>query len=175
MKFNIRMITIRHATENDLPALLEIYNEIILNTTAVWQYDPHTLEMRKEWFAIKKELGHPVLVAEENAIIIGFSTFGPFRQWQGYRFTVENSVYVAAEFRGRGISKLLLSPLIEAAKALNVHAIVAGIEASNEASIALHEKFGFKEVAHFKEVGHKFGKWLDLKFLELIVSDSMIE
>jgi L-amino acid N-acyltransferase len=169
------MITIRDAIEKDLPAMLEIYNEIILNTTAVWQYDPHTLEMRKEWFAIKKQSGHPVFVAEENERIVGFSTFGPFRQWQGYRFTVENSVYVAAGARGRGISKLLMPPLIAAAEALNVHAMVAGIEASNEASIALHEKFGFKEVAHFKEVGHKFGKWMDLKFLELIIRDSRIE
>jgi phosphinothricin acetyltransferase len=169
------MISIRDATENDLPGMLEIYNEIILNTTAVWQYDPHTLEMRKEWFAIKKQLGHPVFVAEQQGVILGFSTFGPFRQWQGYRFTVENSVYVAADYRGWGISKLLMQILIDAARELNVHAIVAGIEASNEASIALHEKFGFKEVAHFKEVGHKFGRWMDLKFLELIVADSMID
>src|SRR6187431_363310 len=110
----IRMMNVRHANENDLPAMLAIYNEIILNTTAVWQYDPHTLEMRQEWFAIKKNLGHPVFVAEDEGDIVGFSTFGPFRQWQGYRFTVENSVYVAAECRGRGISKLLMTPLIDA-------------------------------------------------------------
>ncbi len=165
------MITIREAAEADLPAMLDIYNDIILHTTAVWQYEPHTLEMRKEWFDIKKQLGHPVFVAEENATIVGFSTFGPFRQWQGYRFTVENSVYVAAEARGRGIAKLLMPPLIAAAKELNIHAIVSGIEASNQASIALHEKFGFKEVAHFREVGHNFGRWMDLKFLELIVQE----
>ena len=163
------MITVKYAIEKDLPGMLEIYNEIILNTTAVWQHDPHTLEMRKEWFALKNQLGHPVFVAEENATIVGFSTFGPFRQWQGYRFTVENSVYVAADYRGRGIAKLLIPPLITVAQTLNVHAMVAGIEASNEASIALHEKFGFIEVAHFKEVGHKFGRWMDLKFLELLI------
>ena len=162
-------MNVRHANENDLPAILAIYNDIILNTTAVWQYDPHTLEMRQEWFAIKRELGHPVFVATEQDKIIGFSTFGPFRQWQGCRYTVENSVYVAAESRGKGISKLLMPPLINAARELNMHAIVAGIEASNEVSISLHEKFGFTEVAHFKEVGHKFGQWMDLKFLELIL------
>jgi len=163
------MISIRHANENDLPAMLDIYNEIILNTTAVWHSDPHTLEMRQEWFAIKKEQGYPVFVAEAEGRMVGFSTIGPFRPWIGYRFTVENSVYVAADSRGKGIAKLLLPPLIKAAKELNLHAIVAGIEASNEASIVLHKKFGFEEVAHFKEVGYKFNRWMDLKFLELVV------
>lgn len=163
------MINIRQANEHDLPAMLDIYNEIILNTTAVWHSDPHTLEMRREWFATKKEQGFPVFVAEEEGRMAGFSTFGPFRPWVGYRFTVENSVYVAADSRGKGVAKLLMPPLIDAAKELNLHAIVAGIEASNEASIALHEKFGFVEVAHFKEVGYKFNRWMDLKFLELIV------
>lgn len=164
---NYCMINIRLATENDLPAMLAIYNEIILNTTAVWHSDPHSLAMRQEWFAIKKEQGFPVFVAEETGSLAGFSTIGPFRPWHGYRFTVENSVYVAAASRGKGIAKLLMPPIIGASRELNLHAIVAGIEATNEASIALHTKFGFVEVAHFKEVGYKFERWLDLKFLEL--------
>jgi L-amino acid N-acyltransferase YncA len=163
------MINVRQATWHDLPAMLAIYNHIILHTTAVWQYEPHTLEMRQQWFDIKEALGHPVFVAATEGEIAGFSTFGPFRHWQGYRFTVENSIYVAEQFRGRGISKLLMPPLIDAARKLQIHAMVAGIEATNAASIALHEKFGFVEVAHFKEVGHKFGRWMDLKFLELIL------
>ena len=163
------MINVRHATENDVPAMLEIYNEIILNTTAVWHNEPHTLQMRQEWFALKQEQGYPVFVAEQNSVLAGFSTIGPFRPWVGYRFTVENSVYVSAENRGQGIAKLLIPPVIEAARQLKLHAIVAGIEATNEASIALHNKFGFIEVAHFKEVGFKFNRWMDLKFLELIV------
>lgn len=163
------MITIRAATENDLPSLLVIYNDIIANTTAVWHNDPHTLEMRKEWFALKKQLGHPVFVAEEAGTIVGFSTIGPFRPWPGYRFTVENSIYVAAESRGKGISKLLMPPVMEAARKLGLHAIIAGIESSNKASISLHGKFGFVEVAHFKEVGFKFDKWLDLTFMELVL------
>lgn len=164
------MVNVRRANENDLPAMLAIYNDIILNTTAVWHSEPHTLQMRQDWFALKQEQNHPVFIAEEQDNLVGFSTFGPFRPWHGYRFTVENSVYVAAENRGKGISKLLMPPLIEAARQLNLHAIVAGIEASNEASISLHLKFGFVEVAHFKEVGYKFDRWLDLKFLELIVN-----
>ena len=162
-------INIRNATENDLPQMLEIYNDIIINTTAVWQYDTHTLEMRKEWFKTKQEQGFPVFVAEENGTIVGFSTYGSFRAWQGYKHTVENSVYVASNQRSKGIGKLLMPPLIQAAKRQGIHAIVAGIDGTNEVSIKLHQQFGFIEVAHFKEVGWKFNKWMDLKFLELIV------
>jgi L-amino acid N-acyltransferase len=132
----------------------------------------HTLEMRREWFNQRKQQGFPIFVAEENGKILGFSTFGSFRPWPGYSNTVENSVYVAANARGRGVAKLLMPPLIDAARQLGIHAIVAGIDADNEASIALHKQFGFVEVAHFKEVGWKFGRWLDLKFLELLLSPS---
>ena len=163
------MINVRTADIEDVPGMLAIYNDIILTTTAVWHSEPHTLQMRQEWFTSKKEQGHPVFVAMIGTDLAGFSTFGPFRPWHGYRFTVENSVYVAADHRGKGISKLLMPPLIEAAKKLNLHAIVAGIEATNIASIKLHTMFGFEEVAHFKQVGFKFDRWLDLKFLELVI------
>ena len=163
------MITIRNATENDLQQMLDIYNEIIENTTAVFQYDLHTLKQRKEWFAKKQEENYPVFVAEENNVIVGFSTFGQFRNWQAYQYSVENSVYIKADRRGKGIGKLLLQPLIDAAKQMQLHTIIAGIVADNEASIALHKQFGFVEVAHFKEVGYKFERWLDLKFLQLML------
>jgi phosphinothricin acetyltransferase len=163
------MVTVRNATEEDLPAMLEIYNEIILNTLAVWHEQAHTLAMRKEWFALKKEQGFPVLVAESKGVVLGFATIATFRPWSGFRFTVENSVYVRPENRGQGVAKLLLPALIDAAKQLNIHAIVAGIEATNDISIALHEKFGFIEVAHFKEVGFNFGRWMDLKFMQLTI------
>jgi L-amino acid N-acyltransferase YncA len=164
------MIEIRNAVENDLPIMLEIYNDIIVNTTAVWDHQPHSLEMRQKWFADKKDLGHPVFVAIENGVIVGFSTFGVFRTWSGYRFTAENSVYVKSDCRGRGIGKLLMPPVITAAKEFGLHALVAGIDADNESSIALHQKFGFEKVAHFKQVGFKFDRWLDLVFMELIVT-----
>lgn len=160
-------IKIREAIEDDLPAMLVIYNDIIINTTAVWHEEPHTLAMRQEWFNQRKQQGFPIFVASENTQILGFSTIGPFRPWHGYRYTVENSVYVATESRGKGIARLLMPPIIDAARELKLHAIVAGIEATNTISIALHNKFGFVEVAHFKEVGFKFGRWMDLKFLEL--------
>ena len=163
------MILVRTATANDLPAMLVIYNDIIINTTAVYDYEPHTIEMRRQWFTTKQEQGFPVFVAEENGVIAGFSSFGTFRTWAGFKHTVENSIYVSAEHRGKGIGKLLLPPLIDAAKELKLHAIVAGIDATNDISITLHKKFGFIEVAHFKEVGYKFDRWLDLVFMELIV------
>lgn len=162
-------IKIRNAAEQDLPQLLGIYNEIIANTTAVYDYDPHTLEMRRKWFETKQEQGFPVFVAEEGDNIVGFSSIGPFRAWAAYRYTVENSVYVASDQRGKGIGKLLMPPLIEAALGLNLHTIVAGIDAGNDASIRLHQYFGFEEVAHFRQVGFKFDRWLDLKFLQLII------
>ena len=161
------MITIRQATENDLPQILEIYNDIIKNTTAVYYYEPHTLEMRRQWFMEKQEKGFPVFVAEEEGVVLGMSTVGSFRIPTAYQFTVENTVHVAAHARGKGIGKLLMPPIIEAAKEMKMHAIIAGIDAGNEVSLHLHKSFGFEEVAHFKEVGYKFGRWLDLKFLEL--------
>ncbi len=163
------MITIRNATENDLQQTLEIYNEIIANSTAIFQYEPQTIEMREAWFAEKQEKNFPVFIAEENEVIVGFSTFGQFRNWQAYQFSVENSVYVKADCRGKGIGKLLLQPLIDAAKQMGLHTIIAGIVADNEASLALHKQFGFVETAHFKEVGYKFNRWLDLKFLQLMI------
>jgi phosphinothricin acetyltransferase len=128
--------------------------------------------MRKEWFDQRKQQGFPIFAAIENGKMLGFSSIGPFRPWIGYRYTVENSVYVASDCRGKGVGKLLMEPLINASRELNIHTIVAGIEAENEISIALHKKFGFIEVAHFKEVGFKFGRWLDLKFLELILTSA---
>lgn len=163
------MIIIRPAAEADLPQLLDIYNHVILNTTAVYQYTPQTLEMRRTWYDAKQKDGHPVFAAEEGGKIVGFSSYGPFRAWAAYKYTVENSVYVSEDKRGKGIGKLLLQPLIEAAGRQGLHAIIAGIDASNASSIRLHQSFGFEEVAHFRQVGYKFGRWLDLKFLQLLL------
>jgi len=160
---------IREARQEDLPQLLDIYNDIILNTTAVYDYEPHTLEMRRVWFDTKKQQGFPVFVAEEENKIVGFSSIGPFRAWAAYKYSVENSVYVKSSERGKGIGKLLIPPLIQAAKDMKLHTIIAGIDATNEASIRLHTHFGFKEVANFNEVGWKFERWLDLKFFQLIL------
>ena len=164
------MIIIRYAMETDLENILSIYNDIIVNTTAVYDYEPHSIEMRRNWYQAKQKDGYPVFVATENDKIVGFSSIGPFRPWAAYKHTVENSIYVAAEKRGRGIGKLLLPPLIKASIQMNMHTIIAAIDATNLASIQLHRSFGFEEVAHFKEVGYKFNCWLDVKFLQLLLS-----
>jgi L-amino acid N-acyltransferase len=163
------MIQVRTAQETDLEPILEIYNDAVVNTTAVYDYEPHTLEMRKQWFRIKEAQGYPVFVAEENGKVAGFSSIGPWRAWAAYKYSVENSIYVAADQRGKGIGKKLLEPLIEAAKQLDLHAIIAGIDATNEVSINLHRKFGFTEAGTFKQVGFKFGRWLDLTFMQLLL------
>lgn len=162
-------VNIRDANQTDLPQILAIYNDVIEHTTAVFSYAKHTLEMRVDWFQSRKQGKFPVYIAEYDNEILGFSSYGPFRNWPAYQYTVENSIYVAERHRGEGISKLLMKPLIDQAIGQQYHVIIAGIEASNRVSIRLHESFGFGEVAHFKEVGYKFGKWLDLKFLELIL------
>jgi L-amino acid N-acyltransferase len=166
------MITIRPACEADLPEILEIYNDVILHTTAVYTYEPHTPEMRKAWYDDKVKAGYPVFVAEEEDRVIGLSSYGPFRAWPAYKYTVENSVYVAESSRGKGVARLLMQPLIDAARSQGYHAIIAGIDSSNQPSIRLHWSFGFKEVAHFREVGFKFGRWLDLTFMELLLEGS---
>ena len=165
-------ITIRPAREADLPEILEIYNDVILHTTAVYTYKPHTPAMRKAWYDDKVKAGYPVFVAEEDGRVIGLSSYGPFRAWPAYKYTVENSVYVAESSRGKGVARLLMQPLIDAARNQGYHAIIAGIDSSNEPSIRLHRSFGFEEVAHFREVGYKFGRWLDLTFLELLLEGS---
>jgi L-amino acid N-acyltransferase YncA len=166
------MITIRFARETDLPEILEIYNEVILHTTAVYTYEPQTPEMRKTWYDDKVKAGYPVFVAEEDGRVIGLSSYGPFRAWPAYKYTIENSVYVAESSRGKGVARLLMQPLIDAARSQGYHAIIAGIDSSNEPSIRLHRSFGFGEVAHFREVGYKFGRWLDLTFMELLLEGS---
>lgn len=163
------MVKTRPATEDDIQTILDIYNYAILHTTAVYDYTAHSYEMRKQWFETKRQQGFPVFVAEDESGIVGFSAIGPFRAWAAYQYTVENAIYVKEGQQGKGIGKLLMEPLIEASKKMGIHTIVAGIDADNMASIKLHERFGFEEVAHFKQVGWKFDKWLDLKFLQLIL------
>jgi L-amino acid N-acyltransferase YncA len=163
------MVKTRKANDTDLPQLLSIYNDIILTTTAVFEYKPHTLKMREEWFGSKKQHGFPVIVAEDESEIVGFSSFGPFRNWAAYKYSVENSVYVAKNKRGNGIGKILLEPLIGEARRMEFHTMIASIEATNDSSLRLHQRFGFEPVANFRQVGFKFGRWLDLKFLQLLL------
>jgi L-amino acid N-acyltransferase len=162
-------IEIRPAGTDDLQAMLAIYNHAIINTTAVYDYQPRTSDAQRQWFETKQAQRLPVLVAVDNATIIGFGSFGPFRPWPAYQFTVENSLYVDSAFRRKGAGTALLASLVTAAHTAGYHTMVAGIDATNEASLALHRKVGFEPVAHFREVGWKFERWLDLVFMERLL------
>ncbi len=157
---------IRDARDTDLPEILAIHNDAVLNTTAIWNSTPVDLADRQAWAAARRAAGYPVLVAEREGQVAGYASFGDWRAWEGYRFTVENSIYIRADQRGHGIGSALLAPLIEAATAIGKHVMVAGIEAGNEASIRLHRRHGFEVAGQFREVGQKFGRWLDLVFLQ---------
>ena len=159
-------IEIRAAESADLDAMLGIYNDAIINTTAVYDYQPRTNDSQRQWFETKQAQRLPVFVAHDGATIIGFGSFGPFRLWPAYQFTVENSLYVDSAYRRKGAGTALLASLVSAAQTAGYHAMVAGIDATNEASLALHRKAGFQPVAHFREVGWKFERWLDLVFMQ---------
>lgn len=162
-------IRIRPALENDLPVILDIVNEVIRTSTANYNYDPETLEERRDWLQKKQQSGMPVIVAETDGQTIGFGTYGQFRDRTGYRFTVEHSVYIATPFRSKGVGKRLLETLIQLAKTQGMHIMVAGIDAENTESIAFHRKYGFEPVGHFREIGFKFDRWLDVVFLQLFL------
>ena len=157
---------IRDAVESDLPGLLAIYNDVIATSTAVYTYSPVTLEDRTQWWRARLAQGYPVLVAVNESGVQGFSTFGDFRPWPGYRFTVEHSVHVRADCRGQGVGKELVKALFPRAAALGKHVMIAGVDAANEASIRFHERLGFEKTGHLREVGQKFDRWLDLVFLQ---------
>jgi phosphinothricin acetyltransferase len=161
-------IAIRDAREADLAALLAIYNDAVLTTTAVYDYKPRSAEQQAAWFRAKREQNLPVLVAEEGNTVVGFASYGPFRPWPAYLHSVENSLYVAPDRRA-GIGSLLLPALIRRAADRGLHTMIAGIDATNETSLRLHAKFGFERVAQFREVGWKFERWLDLAFLQLML------
>ncbi len=157
---------IRDALDSDMSGILEIYNDAVLTTTAVWNETPRSADEQRQWFETKQAKGHPVLVAIHEGGVAGFCSYGPFRAWYGYRFTVENSIYVSAAHRRQGIARLLLDALVDRARLQGLHLMIAGIEAENAVSIRLHEKAGFVEAGRLHEVGFKFGRWLDLTFME---------
>lgn len=157
---------LRDAAEGDLPGILEIYNEVIANSTAIYAEKPVSLDDRLAWFKARREQNYPVLVATDETGILGFISFGDFRVWPCYLYTVEHSVHVRADRRGQGIGRALLEALIPRASALGKHVLVAGIDADNIGSLKLHQRLGFERVAHFHEVGRKFNRWLDLVFMQ---------
>ena len=158
---------IRDATPDDAAAIAAIYNDAVRHTTAILMEGEVDAANRVQWMQTRQALGYPVLVAEADGAVIGYAAFGDWRPFDGFRGTVENSVYVAPEARGQGVAQALLAALIPRARACGKHVIVAAITSENAASLRLHEKLGFVETARMPEVGQKFGRWLELVFLQL--------
>lgn len=157
---------IRLAKERDLQEILAIYNEAILTTTAVYTYEAQTLENRQRWFQAQAEEGFPIFVYEVERKVAGFATYDHFRAWPAYKYSVEHSVYVNTLYRKRGIGTKLLDAVIESANARGYKTLIAGIDAENVNSIALHEKKGFHHVGTIQNAGYKFKHWLDLAFYQ---------
>jgi L-amino acid N-acyltransferase len=148
-------------------AILAIFNDAIVNSTALYDYKPRVIESMAQWFVTKTLNNFPVIGLEsDEGELMGFASYGIFRAFPAYKYTIEHSVYVHKDHRGKGIGALLLKALIEEAQTRNVHVMVGGIDASNQASIALHEKFGFTHSGTVREAGFKFGRWLDLAFYQ---------
>lgn len=154
-----------HAAE-----ILAIFNDAIAHTTALYDYAPRTPEMIQTWFETKAAGGFPVIGAvDEDGRLLGFASFGVFRAFPAYKYSVEHSVYVDARHRGRGVGRMLLEAVVAAARERDLHVLVGVIDASNQSSIALHERLGFKHCGTIRQAGFKFGRWLDVAYYQLIL------
>lgn len=158
---------IRPMTLQDIEKVLEIFNDAIINTTAAYHTEPQTLEEKIQWFNDKQEANDPMFVYEENGEVIGFVTYSRFRPYEGYKYSMEHSIYVDNNHHGKGIGKQLLQKIIEEAKNRGVKTLIAVIDSKNIGSIKMHEKFGFYFAGKLKNVGFKFGKWLDIVYYQL--------
>ncbi len=165
----MHIVTCTH--ERHARAIVDIFNEAILNSTALYDYTPRPLESMADWFQQKADARYPVFGIESaEGSLLGFASYGQFRVRPAYKYTVEHSVYIHRDHRGRGLGPLLMQRLIEAATAQDYHVMVGGIDASNAASIRLHERLGFSHSGTIQQAGFKFGRWLDLAFYQLILS-----
>ena len=160
---------IRPAGSEDLDAILDIYNDAIVNTTAVYSYEKKGIDECIQWFDAKNSSSQPVIVYEEDSQVAAFATYGPFRDWPAYKHTIEHSIYVDPDYRNRGIASKMLESLLQIATDEGYKTIVAGIDESNEGSIALHEKYGFEHAGTLMKVGYKFDRWLTLSFYQVML------
>ena len=157
---------IRDAVEADLQRITKIYNEVLATSTAIFSDRPVTVEERVDWWKSRLKQGYPVLVATNDGTVVGFATFGDFRSWPGYRFTVEGTIHIDSLVRRQGVGVALLRVLVERAKTAGKHMMIAGVDSVNLASLRFLEGFGFERVGHLREVGYKFDRFLDLIFLQ---------
>ena len=162
---------IRDALVKDAGPIAGIYNQAVRDTVAIWNDSEVDVANRRAWIADRQVAGYPVLVLEEGGEVIGYASYGPYRPFDGYKYSVEHSVYVRPEHHGRGYGRLLMEALIERARKGKVHVMIGGIAAENEGSLVLHKKLGFVETGRMPEVGQKFGRWLDLVFMQLHVDN----
>jgi phosphinothricin acetyltransferase len=170
----VTRLIVREAIDADLGAITEIQNALLHTTTIEWTDTPHTIDGRRGWWERQRAAGYPVLVAVDADEVVGWASFGDFRdivQRLGYRFVVENTVHVRESHWGAGVGRSLMEALIERARDLDKHAMVAAVDGENEASIRFHEQLGFVEVARMPQVGAKFGRWLDLVLLQMRLDD----
>ena len=159
-------VIVRPAEVADLPAILAIYNDAVVKTTAIWNDAEVDLANRQAWLEGRRKQDYPVLVAEEDGAVVGYGSFGDFRAFDGYRFSVEHSVYVAEGSRRRGVASALIDALAARASELGKRVMIGGVAGDNVASLRLHAKLGFTETGRMPEVGFKFGRWLDLVFMQ---------
>lgn len=167
--------SIRDAHERDLEAITEIHNAFVSTAAIEWTDVAHSVEERGAWLAHQRSAGHPVLVAVIGDEVVGWASFGDFRdssKWPGYRLTVENTIHVREDHWGGGVGRQLMDALIERATDMGKHVMVAAVDRENDASIHFHERLGFEEVARMPQVGTKFGRWLDLVLLQRVLSES---
>jgi L-amino acid N-acyltransferase YncA len=157
----MRKYAVREATDADQEAILDIYNDAVVHSSASFELEPRTWEGQEQWFQ-EHHAPHGVFVVVAGETVAGWGSLSPFRPKPGYRFTAEDSIYVHKDFRGQGIGAALLDALIEAARRGRLHCIVALIDGDNAVSVRLHERVGFQHVGVEREVGHKFGRWLDV-------------
>ncbi len=161
---------IRDATDKDLPGILDIYNEAVLSGTAVTNEKTVDLENRRQWFESLKEQDCPVLVAVgDDDRVLAYASYGPWRPFDGFRYTVEHRVYVREDQRGGGIGRAITRELIERARAAGKHAMIGVIESENRASVHMHQQLGFIHVGQLRQVGRKFDRWLDITLMQLTI------
>lgn len=148
--------------------MLDIFNDAILNTTALYEYEPRTMAVMEQWFESKTQGDYPVIGAfDDNGRLMGFASFGKFREQPAFQFTVEHSIYVSGDFRGQGVAMELMKTIIVLASRQGYRSLIGAIDLENIASLRLHQKFGFEEVGVIKNAGYKFERWLDLAFYQL--------
>ncbi|MFU2314477.1 GNAT family N-acetyltransferase [Rahnella sp. PCH160] len=150
--------------------ILDIFNDAILTSTALYDYKPRHIDSMTSWFATKLINNFPVIgLEDEKGALLGFASYGTFRAWPAYKYSAEHSIYIHKDHRGKGLGKVLLNALIDAARERDVHTLIGAIDAANGSSIALHEKNGFTHTGTIKQAAWKFDRWLDLAFYQLIL------